>query len=225
MPLVLSPHLDDAGFGCAALIHAHPPAVVVTAFAGRPPAGRPLTEWDAQCGFRDGDDVIAARRAEDRAALSHIGARPVWLDFLDAQYGARPRDTRLADRLREVLRRWPATTVAFPLGLFHEDHLQLHRVARSLAADPAPGRRWICYADALYRSSQSRVTERLDELAEAGFAVRDLVDAPALPVDTKRAVVGRYHSQLTGLAAVGHDLGDLTRPERYWEFAVAERSP
>lgn len=224
MQLVFSPHLDDAGFGCAALIEAQPPAVVVTVFAGRPPAGQPLTEWDARCGFRDGDDVVEVRRAEDRAALSRVGARPVWLDYLDAQYGARPRDTELADRLRDVLRRWPATTVAFPLGLFHEDHVQLHRVARSLAADPAPGRRWICYADALYRGSQSRVTQRLDELGAAGFAVRELADPPALPVDAKREVVGCYRSQLTGLSAVGHDLGDLTRPEQYWELAVAGHS-
>ena len=32
-------------------------------------------------GFEAGDDVVAARRREDEAALAALAARPTWLDF------------------------------------------------------------------------------------------------------------------------------------------------
>jgi LmbE family N-acetylglucosaminyl deacetylase len=62
----------------------------VTLVAGRPASSRDVTEWDAACGFDEHDDVVAARRAEDAAALALLGASPIWLDFLDAQYAAAP---------------------------------------------------------------------------------------------------------------------------------------
>src|SRR4051812_4728612 len=79
--MIVSPHLDDAVFGCGELLGARPGSVVVTVFAGAPPTYETVTEWDALAGFRAGDDVMAARRAEDRDALAVLGARPVWLDF------------------------------------------------------------------------------------------------------------------------------------------------
>src|SRR5689334_10074107 len=88
--VVISPHLDDAVFGCGQLLALHPGSVVSTALAGRPPSYATVTGWDAAAGFRPGDDVIAARRAEDRAALQILDARPVWLDFTDDQYGRSP---------------------------------------------------------------------------------------------------------------------------------------
>src|SRR5581483_9049450 len=69
------------------LLAEQPGAVVFTVFAGGPPAAAALTPWDADCGFRPGDDVMARRRAEDAAALELVGATPRWLPFRDAQYG------------------------------------------------------------------------------------------------------------------------------------------
>jgi hypothetical protein len=65
--LVLSPHCDDAVLACGEMLEAHPGSVVATVFAGCPPAGAPLTEWDRAAGFQAGDDVMNARRAEDLA--------------------------------------------------------------------------------------------------------------------------------------------------------------
>src|SRR5687768_4362539 len=118
---VISPHFDDAVFGCGDLLAVCPGAVVVTIFAGRPPAYGTLTAWDAAAGFGEGDDVVAARREEDRAALAHVGATPAWLDFCDSQY-ARPvaLDTITAT-LADTLRHLAPSAVVAPLGLFHSD--------------------------------------------------------------------------------------------------------
>ena len=78
----------------------------MTAFAGRP-ARYPddATSWDARADFEAGDDVVAARRREDEAALAALAARPTWLDFPDPQYGAKPTRSELADALGAALGR------------------------------------------------------------------------------------------------------------------------
>src|SRR4051794_24119032 len=62
--LVVSPHLDDGVFSCGEMMADHPTAHLVTVFAGRPATAQ-LTEWDRDCGFAAGDDVVGARRDED----------------------------------------------------------------------------------------------------------------------------------------------------------------
>jgi len=85
--VVVSPHFDDAALGAAHLLTSHPGSTVVTVLGGRPPAyPDPVSEWDAAGGFVVGDDVVAVRREEDRAAMEVLGARPVWLEFADHQY-------------------------------------------------------------------------------------------------------------------------------------------
>jgi len=75
--VIVSPHLDDAVLGCATLMAAHPGVTVVTVFAGRPVEyPSPMQNWDALCGFADGDEVHVARRAEDAAALGVLDATP-----------------------------------------------------------------------------------------------------------------------------------------------------
>ena len=107
--LLCSPHFDDAALGAAYLLFAHPGATVVTVCGG-PPARYPdpPTEWDALGGFRAGDDVVALRREEDRAAMEVLGATPVWLDFVDHQYlvAAGPgRSGDVADAIEAVIDR------------------------------------------------------------------------------------------------------------------------
>jgi LmbE family N-acetylglucosaminyl deacetylase len=77
--VVVSPHLDDAVLGCGRLLAAHPGATVITLYAGAPSTyPDPPTRWDQVAGFGPGDDVLAARKDEDRAALAELGATPVW---------------------------------------------------------------------------------------------------------------------------------------------------
>src|SRR3954469_18908439 len=124
--VLVSPHLDDGVLSCGELLAGHPGACLVTVFAGRP-GPMALTGWDRDCGFSAGDDVVGARRAEDRAACEVLGATAVWLDFLDAQYGnappvdapsvdAPPLDT-IVRSLRDVVDRERPDAIYIPLGL------------------------------------------------------------------------------------------------------------
>src|ERR671926_103609 len=75
--VVVSPHLDDAVLGCGRLLARHSGATVVTVFAGNPPRyPDPMRVWDVQSGFGPHDDVMEARRKEDRAALAVLDATP-----------------------------------------------------------------------------------------------------------------------------------------------------
>ena len=101
--LVVSPHLDDAVFGCGDVLADNPGSRVITIFSGRPTGYAVPTEWDRAGGFEPGQDVVSLRRREDRDALSLLRARPVWLPFLDRQYGPAPGidDGRARDKRGE----------------------------------------------------------------------------------------------------------------------------
>ena len=58
--LIVSPHLDDAAFSCAALLDRPRPADVLTVFAGTPDPPR-RTSWDKRTGFDDSDAAMTAR--------------------------------------------------------------------------------------------------------------------------------------------------------------------
>ena len=218
-PLVaVSPHLDDAVFGCGALLAAHAPAVVVTVFAGRPPPRGSLPPWDDAAGFQPGDDVVGARRAEDRAALQTLGARPVWLSFLDAQYGRSPGVDEVTAALEPVMAAAEPATVLVPLGLFHSDHALVH--AAALALMPRhPEWRWLAYEEPMYRRVPRALEARLTSLHAAGLRPRALAGAAAPPV--KRRAVACYASQLRALGTPGRaGHGDALAAERYWELAA-----
>ena len=212
--VAVSPHLDDAVLGCGGLLDALGAAVVVTIFAGRPPADRPLPEWDRASGFDPGEDVIGARRAEDAEALHHLGARPVWLDFLDAQYGDAPSAADVADALESALCEAEPATVCIPLGLFHSDHALAH--AAALAVRVRHRRwRWLAYEEPMYRRVPDALHARLRALSAAGIT--------AIPVDGVQATDGKrdalacYASQLRALATPGRPgYGDALARERYW---------
>ena len=206
--VAISPHLDDAVLGCAGLMAAHPGATVVTVTAGRP-GPHPLTDWDRTCGFADGDDVVGARRAEDKVALALLHADPVWLDFLDRQYadGKAPDPVQVAAALRPIAGR--AALIASPLGLMHPDHIA---VATACALLRPAG--WVVYEDAIYRAHEGAAGAALAAMRQTGVDLEpvDVPDAPA-----KREAIAAYTSQVKGLA---HLLDDAYRPERYWRVKV-----
>jgi len=216
--LAISPHLDDAVFGAGERIAAHPQAMVVTVFAGRPPAGTPLTPWDRDAGFDDADDVIGARREEDRTALRALGARPVWLDFRDAQYGPTPAVEAVADVVEAAVVASGAPTVLAPLGLFHGDHHLTHAAALAVARR-RPRLTWLLYEEPMYRLVPGLVDARLAGLGRAGLRPRP---CPALARSddrraAKRRAVAAYRSQLRALATPGRPgWADALAPERCW---------
>ena len=217
--LAISPHCDDAVLGCGEQLAMHPGAVVVTVFAGRPAAYEPFTEWDRACGFEPGDDVMHARLDEDRQALEVLGAMPVWLDFLDSQYGCSPTASAIAARLEQALDELAPRHVLLPMGLFHSDHLLAHAAARRLI-EQHPELRWTVYEDALYRRIDGALAERLAELRSSGFELRRCeFDASPQASERKARAIACYRSQLKALATPGR-LGhlDAFTPEGYWDL-------
>lgn len=123
--IVISPHLDDAVFGCSTMLEG---STVVTVFAGIPPDEIPPSEFDKRAGFDSAAEAMAHRRAEDREAAAILGFKPLHLDLLEAAYAWAPQD--VFGELAKVMRnqRW----VSGPLGLHHPDHRLAAAAFRSI---------------------------------------------------------------------------------------------
>src|SRR5258708_26429192 len=147
--VVVSPHFDDAALGAAHVLTGHPDSSVITVLGGWPPAypSEP-TPWDAAGGFKPGDDVVAVRREEDRAAMEVLGANPVWLDFADHQYltkAQRPRPAEAAPVLEAAIVGCGAPAVFLPMGLANPDPVMTHD-ARRIGLGRPPDVSWVCSA-------------------------------------------------------------------------------
>jgi LmbE family N-acetylglucosaminyl deacetylase len=223
--VVVSPHLDDAVLGCSYLLAAHPGSTVVTVFAGRPPEyPNPMERWDALCGFVEGDEVHVARRAEDAAALGVLGARPVWLDFVEHSYLERSDwigADRVVDELEATLRGLDPTAVFAPFGLANPDHDATHEAAM-LVRDRMPEPAWFCYEDTGYKHIPGLLAWRIARLFRRGV----WPTPAAVPVDPdhmrKMAAVSCYPSQLRALEAdwqVGAKLA-APSPEQVWRLGA-----
>src|SRR5262245_17965681 len=214
----ISPHLDDAVFGSGDAIREHPGASVVTVFAGVPPARGELTPWDVASGFEVGEDAVAARRDEDRAALALLGAVPHWLSFLDSQYADLPAAAEVAEALDVALRLIRPEIVVIPLGIWHSDHALAHEAAISLVARH-PQLEWMAYEDAIYRRFPGDgVARRRRDLAARGLQLAPM--SPGRPAaEIKRRSIAGYRSQLRALAAPGGPgWEDALEPERHWRL-------
>ena len=233
--VIVSPHLDDAVLGCSHLMSAHPGVTVVTVFAGRPDEyPSPLERWDTLCGFVEGDEVHAARRAEDAAALAVLDAHPVWLDFVEHSYLPRAdwvRADDVVDTLVSTIGELDPTAVFAPFGLANPDHDCTHdaamlardRLGDPVARDPiSPDPiAWFCYEDMGYKHIPGLLAWRIARLFRRG-----LWPTPAaVPVDPdrarKQAALRCYPSQLLALEAEWRVADKLAAPapEQYWRLA------
>jgi LmbE family N-acetylglucosaminyl deacetylase len=221
--VVVSPHFDDAALGAANLLFAHPGSTVVTVCAGKPPAypAEP-TEWDALGGFRAGDDVVALRREEDRAAMAVLGdAEPVWLEFVDWQYET-PRATaeEVADALAPALSAARPTAVFVPMGIANPDHELTHDGAR-LVIDRMADVAWFAYEDHGYKHIPGMLAWRVSKLFRSGlWPTPAVVPAPPDP-ERKRRAMNCYKSQLGPLER-DHALStrlEAPVPEQHWRLA------
>ena len=217
--LILSPHCDDAVFACGDVLESHPGSVVATVFAGRPPADRPLTVWDSAAGFRAGDDVMGTRQAEDRAALSQLGATPLWLDFLDSQYIPHHTDADLDEALERLIRVLEPAALFVPLGLFHSDHRAVHEAAMRVASGHRT-RTWFLYEDVNYRRIPGLTVQRLHSL-EAGETAIEPVSFSVRTASLRKArAVDCYRSQLRALSSKGRPGHlDAFAAEHYWRLS------
>lgn len=212
--VVVAPHLDDAVFACGQTLSAFPGAVVVTVFAGIPDDGTPLPDWDHRAGFTDPVQAMTQRRDEDRTALTLLEARPVWLDFLDAQYGGQTAPAEIARELQDLLDEVSPETLLFPMGLFHSDHIAVHEACR-LLLPAVPHVRALAYEDALYRGMPGLLQQRLMSLAQAGWRATPVRLALEGSASRKAKAVQAYASQLQAFGPGGLD--DLEAPERSWQ--------
>ncbi|MFQ5594094.1 MAG: PIG-L deacetylase family protein [Anaerolineae bacterium] len=170
----LSPHLDDAALSCGGTIWEQTQAgqrvIVINVFAGIPDYRRlPAFAQEKHAIWGSPQDVVAARRAEDRTALTRLGAQVVNWDYLDAIYrldGGRvmypdeagifgqvdPADSVLHDRIAtdvEVVLGEVGDAVCYaPLAIGnHVDHQVVRDVGLTLMER---GRRVLFYEDFPY---------------------------------------------------------------------------
>jgi LmbE family N-acetylglucosaminyl deacetylase len=216
MWLVISPHLDDAVFSCGAWLIDHPGCLVLTLFAGLPAdAWRQSTGWDRRSGFASAAEAIATRRGEDIVALASLEARPLHLEFVDAQYGEAAPQGALAAAIAEVLDRHRPTGVLGPLGLFHSDHL-LAREATALAL-AGRGLEERLYEDLPYAAQPGVLQQRLADLAGDGCRLQPAMPQPRGDAVRKRAAVYTYASQWNAFGPQSRAALEL--PERHWTLA------
>jgi LmbE family N-acetylglucosaminyl deacetylase len=198
----VSPQLDDAVLSAGGFLAEHPGSCVVTVFAGAPARYGELSEWDAACGFEQGDDIVALRKLEDERALAQLSAAAGWLDFLDGQYSdVRPAPGEVAEALRERALLYKPDTIAFPLGLLHTDHELTHEAGMTLLGlAPGLAQRWVVWADVPYRSlDEQAVGRRLESLRGLGFQLTP-VEPPASELTARKpAALAEYPSQLRAL--------------------------
>jgi len=215
--LVVSPHLDDAVFGCGDLIARNEGAVVATVFAAGPAGWTNVTEWDRAAGFESGQEAVAARREEDSCALGVLGAKAVWLPFWDGQYGRSAHPSEIAVDLGHLIRDIRPRTVCIPFGLWHSDHCLVFEACRMLIPN-FPDVVWMAYEDAIYRRlGDSGLERRRAELAARGQLTEICGNGPAST--RKREAIACYRSQLAALSAPGRPgWMDALEPECIWRL-------
>ncbi|MBV8634524.1 MAG: PIG-L family deacetylase [Burkholderiaceae bacterium] len=220
--MVISPHLDDAVFGCGELLAAAPGTVVATVFAGTPAQTIAQTSWDTSCGFNDSSCAMQARRHEDWTALTSLCATPIWLNFCDSQYGQTPSMSQIGCVLLELLAYWQVDTFLIPIGLWHSDHILAHRAALAAWKDN-PGLRCLAYEDSLYRRIGNSLQLRLAEMLCKGIGATPIDIPTGNRAAIKKQAVQCYASQLRGLSTPRRPSDtDLMAPERYWKLGCTD---
>ncbi len=230
--VVLSPHLDDAAISCGAFLSTHPGVTVVTVFCGVPPTIiDPPNWWSQLSGFGPGDDVVAARRAEDRRALARLRATPVHLDGFPERDLQPDQPVATADEvagaLMVVLAGLDPTLVLVPMGLANPEHVCVHDAAllvrQRLGADQegGSGPGWIAYQDIAYHQIPGQLAWRVAKLFKAALWPTPVAMPTTADLAAKRAAVAEYTSQVKALEADWILWGrlDAPTPEQFWRLA------
>jgi LmbE family N-acetylglucosaminyl deacetylase len=158
---------------------------------------------------------MEARRAEDREALSILGATPVHLNFVDQQYGQTTSRKNISTELTRQIDLLEPELVIGPLGIGHPDH-ELVREALLDAALGGDTPLW------LYEDTPTRVREP-ELVPKALAAVRSRQGTATLgfcgdgPLADKMSALWAYRSQLP-LFPNKHE---LLVAERFWRVTKA----
>jgi LmbE family N-acetylglucosaminyl deacetylase len=222
--VVVSPHFDDAAMGAGHLIASYAETTVITVLGGRPPSYPEVpSEWDALGGFRAGDDVVAARRQEDMAAMAVLESDFRWLEFSDHQYLApadRPTPAEAAPVLAAAIDELDPTSVFFPMGLGNPDHVMVHD-ACLLVRSGQPDRVWFCYEDHGYKHIPGLLAWRVAKLLRAHPWPTPAIVPHVPDEERKRRAIWCYTSQIPPLekdhALTARMEGRV--PEQFWQLA------
>ena len=192
--VVVSPHCDDAVLSLGATITAHVrqggQAVVVTAMAGDPNSQEPAGVWDAAAGFTRAGEAAVTRRAEDRAACRRVGAEPVHIDEVDAQYSRRRSPGGLWRELRTALASCDELLLpGFPLR--NGDHFEVTRTVLTHMDPRAKARLYLEEPYALRERASTGPADLWDGQASWGPSTTSWRDAIA-----KLRAIRCYGSQL-----------------------------
>ncbi len=223
--VVLSPHFDDAAMGAGHLLASYPDTTVVTVLAGPPPAyPDPPSDWDALGGFKAGDDVVAARRLEDVAAMEVLESDYRWLEFADHQYLAppdRPTPAQVAPVLAATLTELNPTAVFVPMGLANPDHVMVHEAALLVRAEQM-GPEWFCYEDHGYKHLPGMLAWRVAKLLRSQPWPTPAIVPHVPDEERKRKAIFCYTSQIPPLER-DHALTSRLEgrvPEQFWQLAA-----
>jgi len=227
--VVVSPHFDDAALGAAHLLATYPGSTVITVLGGQPPAYPDhVTPWDEAGGFKTGDDVVSARREEDRQAMAFVNATPIWLEFPDHQYLAieeRPTPPEVGPSLEKAIADANPTAVFLPMGIANPDHVVTHEaglIAREELIKGGTEAVWFCYEDHGYKHLPGILAWRISKLFQAGIWPTPSIVPIEVDMDKKRALIAIYKTQVAPLEQ-DHMLAerlDANVPEQYWRLAA-----
>ncbi|MBI1801856.1 MAG: PIG-L family deacetylase [Chloroflexi bacterium] len=219
--IYLSPHFDDVALSCGGMVLKHAQrgevATVLTVCAGEPDYAN-LSEFALMQHQRWGapPDPIATRRAEDEEAMRRLGAKGVYLDFLDGIYRRGPKGQPIvaserslfaglkvkeqylvgavAGYVRDLAPDPASTIVVAPLAVGrHVDHCLTRDAARVLAGE---GYRVTWYEDFPYCEKANSVA-RARAVAFTEFE-KSVWDYVRYPIDLPRKIhaVAAYASQM-----------------------------
>jgi LmbE family N-acetylglucosaminyl deacetylase len=224
----LSPHFDDVALSCGGWAAAEAAAgrrgLCITVFAAPPPAQAALSPYAQLLHDRWGEGGGQAgnrmRRAEDAAALAHLGLAPVWLDFGDAPYRSPRYDSDpaifgpllpeeqetlpavVAEAVQATLTAHgvaPGTPLYVPLGAGnHVDHQAVFLAGLRFWQAGRPV--WF-YEDYPYAARPGQLAPRLAALAAAVApgVPRPVVRDVAATLDARIAAILAYPSQISSL--------------------------
>jgi LmbE family N-acetylglucosaminyl deacetylase len=226
--VVVSPHFDDAALGAAHLLAAYPGSTVITVLGGQPPKYPDhVTPWDEAGGFATSDDVVSARREEDRAAMAYTNATPVWLEFPDHQYlevADRPTPAEVAPSLSQAIAVADPTAVFLPIGIANPDHVLSHDAGLLVRQDLIRNKHetaWFCYEDHGYKHLPGILAWRISKLFGSGIWPTPSIVPIDPDMEQKRVLIEIYKTQIAPLEQ-DHMLRERLEanvPEQYWRLS------
>jgi LmbE family N-acetylglucosaminyl deacetylase len=216
--IFVSPHFDDAVLSCGGtlghLAQRGADILLVTVFTADPAGGTELSPLAQQLHEVWGEDTYPhrIRGLEEREVAKYLGAKYLWLGFLDGMYRypemkswagqfrtdfdprMDPCFESVRDALLQVIGEHPGATVFAPLGLgHHRDHLIVHQALEDIERMTSAASRYYYYEDYPYAATVNpRV--RLKQLAWPAKALTiDIRDT----LKERVSMINMYASQLT----------------------------